>query len=93
MNDSFDVNRFRDLNEEISEFARDLGFVDEPIPFLCECDDLRCTALIWLTLVDYAHVRSHASRFVVLSTHATHAVIICEGRRFAVIEKAVSGTR
>ncbi len=61
--------RFRSANEQIEESADRLGLGDERLPFLCECADLRCTAVIRLSRDEYEEVRSDARLFAVLPGH------------------------
>ena len=42
-----------------------------PIPFLCECTDDTCMARVDLTLEEYAGIRRHENRFVILRDHPT----------------------
>jgi hypothetical protein len=51
--------RFRDANER----QRGAAVViveneNEPVPFLCECPDVRCTSVVLVTLREYEAVRS-----------------------------------
>jgi hypothetical protein len=43
----------------------------EPVPFLCECTDGTCLARVDLTLEEYAGIRRHENRFVILRDHPT----------------------
>jgi hypothetical protein len=43
----------------------------EPIPFLCECTDDTCMARVDLTVEEYAGIRRHENRFVILRDHPT----------------------
>ena len=62
---------FREANERIAERRAELTAIDGPTPFLCECDDQRCTALVRLTLDEYEQVRSEATQFVIVPGHPT----------------------
>ena len=62
---------FREANERIADRRAELTAVDGPTPFLCECEDERCTALVRLTLDEYERVRSEATQFVVVPGHPT----------------------
>lgn len=51
---------FRDANERIEASAIEHRFDrDQPVPFICECSDRRCTEIVSLTLDEYEHVRSN----------------------------------
>ena len=63
---------FREANERIAERRAELTAVDGPTPFLCECEDERCTELVLLTQEEYEHVRADAVRFIVARGHPTH---------------------
>ncbi len=60
---------FREVNERISEVAVSLGGDDHLHEFLCECAAPGCTERITLTLREYEHVRSEATRFVLAPGH------------------------
>lgn len=77
---------FRDANDEIAEAAADMGAMPR-VPFLCECDDPRCTEIMRVTLHVYGGVRSHPRRFLVRAGHDSGATIVDEGEGFVVIEK------
>ena len=57
--------------------------------FLCECSDLRCEALLKLSLREYEKARRLANRFLVAIGHETPEieVIVSENKRFALVEK------
>ena len=67
------ASTFREANERI-ELAAHNGVLAGPIPFLCECADPTCTAIVRLTLEQYEHVRAHPHRFVSVYGHETLAV-------------------
>ena len=79
---------FRRANELLEEKAANLGFGEERTPYLCECEDERCTAVIRLTREEYEAVRAHPKRFVIASGHQ-HADerVLREEPGFTVIEK------
>ena len=61
---------FRDANEQINARARERGAVEhQPVPFLCECADERCTTILQLTLVEYEEVRTHSRQFMTAIDH------------------------
>ena len=56
---------FRDANEKIGLKARECDTADtQPVPFICECADSNCTAILPLTLAEYEHVRSDSRQFL-----------------------------
>jgi hypothetical protein len=77
---------FRDANEEIAEAAAEMGAMPR-VPFLCECEDPRCTAIMRVTLHVYGGVRRHPRRFLVRKGHDSDERIVDEGDGFVVIEK------
>ncbi len=55
----------RDRNARIAEAARRHHFdLDAHVPFICECDDSRCEALVRLTSAEYEAARSAADYLV-----------------------------
>jgi len=79
---------FRRANESLEEEATDLGFDDEPTPYLCECEDERCVELVQLNREEYEAVRANPKRFVMVPGHQeADDVVVREGARFTVIEK------
>lgn len=60
---------FREANDRIRNAAEKQGF-SSLVPFICECDDARCTAIIRLPLPDYDRIRASASQVVVAPGHA-----------------------
>lgn len=79
---------FRRANEILEEKAGDLGFGQERTPYLCECEDERCTAVIQLTREEYEAVRAHPKRFVMAPGHQkADARVLQEEPGFTVIEK------
>ena len=60
---------FRLLNERLEHKAGELDRNDEPTPYLCECENERCTGVILLSRQEYESVRAHPKRFVVIHGH------------------------
>jgi hypothetical protein len=60
---------FRDANERIFGSARKYD-VTEAIPFLCECANPRCTAVIRLSAGQYLRIRGDRRRFFSVPGHA-----------------------
>lgn len=80
--------RFRQANEQIHQKVIELGAEGGRAPYLCECEDERCTTVLLLTGEEYEDVRSGSTRFVVAPGHDdgdSHVVDAHDG--FMVIEK------
>jgi hypothetical protein len=60
---------FRDANERIFRSAREYD-VTEAIPFLCECADPACTAIVRLAAEEYDRIRANPTRFFYASGHS-----------------------
>ena len=41
---------FREANEKLEDKVVELSLTEERTPYLCECDDIHCTAIIRLTM-------------------------------------------
>ena len=82
---------FRAANERVNEFAAGLdAYDDTPIPFLCECADMRCTEIVRLTPEEYEAIRQDATRFATVPGHEGDDVattVVDENDRYAVVEK------
>jgi hypothetical protein len=78
---------FRQVNERIAESA-EYAPVDDAL-FVCECDDLECTAAIHMPLDRYESVRTEGTRFVVKPGHVTPDIerVVEETRHYDVVEK------
>src|SRR4051812_48388713 len=60
---------FRAANESIEASAQDLNLVARPIPFICECENERCTQIVRLTIAEYEQVRRNGTHFFVSPGH------------------------
>jgi hypothetical protein len=84
---------FRDANERIFRSAREYDVTDA-IPFLCECPDPACTAIVRLSADAYDRIRGESRRFLnapghaepflhaleVVERHPTYEVVVKTGR-------------
>jgi len=73
---------FRAANEKIEATADSMALAG-PVPFICECADLDCTAIVSLTLTAYEEVRQHPQRFFCAPGHQTIALDAGAGRLVA----------
>jgi hypothetical protein len=79
---------FRLANEDLAAKAESLAFGDQQTPYLCECEDERCTEVVMLGRSEYEDVRGHPRQFVVVPGHdASGDDVIAERGRFHVVEK------
>jgi hypothetical protein len=75
-------------NERIRETQADLGLGDgDRLPFLCECDDVRCRTLVRLTVAEYRGVRATAGRGVVIDGHPHNGRVVSSGPGYLVAEE------
>jgi hypothetical protein len=63
--------RFRDANAKIARRRDGLDAGDRLTPFICECEDEQCTAIVRLSGDEYTRVRSDPAWFVVVPGHPT----------------------
>jgi hypothetical protein len=79
---------FRTVNEAIEQKAIELGGLDG-YEFICECSSAGCFDRVVLTLVEYEHVRSGGTRFLVASGHQNIEVelVVETHPTFLIVEK------
>ena len=83
----------RSANDRIAEKARELGW-RFPVPFVCECSDIRCFARLELTLETYEELRAHPQRYLTVPGHeVAGAVVIEQTECFALAEKLAINAR
>ena len=80
---------FREANERLADKVAELGYGDERTPYLCECENERCTELIALSRPEYEQVRADPRRFVVVAGHhqPSYDEVIQEKPEFTIIDK------
>jgi len=83
---------FRDANEQIGLKAREYDTAeDQPIPFICECADSGCTAILPLTLGEYEDIRTDSRQFLNAIGHERFEGLIdvvLENHNHLVVRKA-----
>jgi hypothetical protein len=62
---------FREANDKIAVRRDELGALDGLTPFLCECEEERCTSIVHLTTREYSQVRAAPYTFVIVPGHET----------------------
>src|SRR4029450_5468145 len=64
---------FRGANETLEERAEEIVGDRRPTPYLCECEDERCTQVILLTRGQYEAIRANSRTFVLAVGHESPA--------------------
>ena len=82
---------FRDANERIRAAERELDPPLERVPYLCECDDVRCHEPIRLTADEYERVRESGDTFFIVPGHSTDGEVIEQHERYLVVRKQDRG--
>jgi hypothetical protein len=78
---------FRKANESIAAKARELD-MESPIPFLCECSDIRCLERVPLSVEEYDEARAAPQRYLTMTGHEVDgAFVIEQDGHFALVEK------
>jgi hypothetical protein len=68
---------FRDANEQIDGRRQELD-IEGAAPYLCECEDPRCTQALQVTPEEYERVRRDSRTFLVAPGHDTSSGRILE---------------
>lgn len=80
---------FRAANERIEAAAEELEV--DPVPFICECAEESCTAVIQLSLREYEQIRSESTHFLNAPGHEAaagpHGQVVAEREGYVVVEK------
>jgi hypothetical protein len=79
---------FREANEKIEVRTKKLDLTDRPTPYLCECDDQKCTTIVRLTVHAYEAVRANPRQFLIARKHeSAEDRVLDERERFTIVEK------
>lgn len=77
-----------DANARIRQTQQELGLGGvRKLPFLCECDDVRCRTLMQLTAAEYDLARAAGDRCIVARGHPFHGRVVLDGDGYAVVEE------
>ena len=80
--------RFRAANEQIRDKVVELELAERRNPFLCECEDERCTTIVLLMSKEYEAVRSSPRRFLLSPRHQSpDDRVVAEHEEYTVVEK------
>lgn len=79
---------FRAANEAIAAKAAEVDSSEERIPFLCECPDPACTALVLLGQIEYATGRSIPGVFFACRGHEPDgAKVVAAAQEYCLFEQ------
>jgi 5-bromo-4-chloroindolyl phosphate hydrolysis protein len=80
---------FRTVNEKLRELNDAFSEVSETYAIACECANVGCVETLHIVTQEYADVREHPSRFVVLKDHVFPEVerVIAQNDGYVVVEK------
>lgn len=82
---------FREANEQIRAAERKLDPPLERVPYLCECDDVRCHEPIRLTAGEYERVREDGATFLIVPGHSSEGDVVDEHEDYLVVRKPDGG--
>ena len=75
-------------NESLSVEQAELGLPEqEALPFLCECADVGCRAIVRLTAAEYATARAAPGRCVCATGHPHGGRIVLAGEGYVVVDE------
>src|SRR5947209_4253759 len=78
---------FREANERIRATEQELDPPLERVPYICECDDVRCCELIRLTASEYERIRDDGATFAVVPGHSSDGDVLEEHDQYLVVRK------
>jgi hypothetical protein len=78
----------RDANESVRAVQEDLGMPEGRMPFICECEDAECRAIIRMTQAAYEEMRSNPRRFVIAPGHPSLGEAVDRQSDYCVVEKS-----
>jgi hypothetical protein len=82
---------FREANERIRAAERRLQPPLESVPYLCECDDVRCRELIQLAASEYERIRADGATFAIVPGHSSDGDVVEEHEQYLVVHKRDGG--
>jgi hypothetical protein len=82
---------FRELNNRLRDFQRRID-ASRSSSFVCECSNIQCVMVVVLPIAEYAEVRAHPTRFLVLDGHEDESIerIIERRSDYLIVEKPIS---
>ena len=64
----------RQVNEQVEQLGQRWNAPGEPLEILCECSLAECTQRLHVSLTDYAAVREHDTRFLLVDSHVIEEI-------------------
>jgi hypothetical protein len=61
------------------------------VPYLCECDDVRCHEPIRLTAGEYERIREDGTTFLIVPGHSSTGYVISQHDHYLVVRKDGEG--
>jgi hypothetical protein len=82
---------FREVNERIYALTEEFGTHPAAdgleLAVVCECGSADCASEVLIETADYARIRSHAARFIVLTGHELSEPVVESGHGYLVVEQ------
>lgn len=78
---------FRDANEQIRKAEQQLQPPLDRVPYICECDDVRCREQIRLTSEEYEGIRRNPAFFAIVPGHSSQGDVVEEHSHFHLVRK------
>jgi hypothetical protein len=76
-----------EANESLRRTQAELGLADgDALPFLCECVDTSCRALVRMRATEYDRVRRGGARCIVVNGHPFRGDVVGRGEGYLIVE-------
>ncbi len=82
-------SRLRKINDDLRSDLAKLPHEPDVIPFVCECGEASCAAIVELTVPEYEAIRANSRRFMVIAGHEKPDVeyVVGQTSGHSVVEK------
>jgi hypothetical protein len=74
-------------NAELRRTQLELGVTGRRLPFLCECSDVSCRAVVLLSAEAYELARADGERCIVVDGHPGSGTVVERGDGFVIVQK------
>ena len=82
---------FREANEQIRAAERRLDPPIDRVPYLCECDDVRCHEPVRLSAGEYEGIREDGATFLIVPGHSSDGDVVAQHDGYLVVRKPDRG--